>query len=76
MYSHQCPFHEDFVNIMIEAARNNGFKARKILIDNLETARNVPYANGLVGVYLNGDFLGHEVTTIKKFESMLTKHSV
>jgi GNAT superfamily N-acetyltransferase len=27
MYSHQCPFHEDFVNIMLEKAQNMGFEA-------------------------------------------------
>jgi GNAT superfamily N-acetyltransferase len=74
MYSHQCPFHEDFVDIMIQAAREAGFKARKIRIDSLEEARNVPYAQGLVGVYLNGKFLNHEITTAKKFKQILEQH--
>jgi GNAT superfamily N-acetyltransferase len=71
MYSHQCPFHEDFVEIMLETAREVGLKTKKILIDNLEDARNVPYAQGLVGIYLDGEFIGHEITTAKKFEQIL-----
>lgn len=74
IYSHQCPFHEDFVNMMIETAHNAGFRAKKVYIDTLEAARNVPYANGLVGVYLKGKFMAHEITTMKKFDQMLKQH--
>ena len=37
MYSHQCPFHEDFVEIMLEAARSKGFRAKKIRIADPES---------------------------------------
>jgi len=74
MYSHQCPFHEDFVEIMLATARDMGLPAKKIRIDSLETARDVPYPTGLAGIYLNGQFLSYEITTAKRFEKMLKEH--
>lgn len=71
MYSHQCPFHEDFVEIMLGTARDMGLPARKIRIDSLEAAQHVPYPTGLAGIYLNGKFLSYEITTAKRFEKML-----
>jgi len=75
MYSHQCPFHDDFVEIMLETARNMGLPAKKIRIDSMEAARNVPYPTGLAGIYLNGQFLSYEITTAKRFEKMLQQKS-
>ena len=74
MYSHQCPFHEDFVGIMLVTARDLGLPAKKIKIDNLESAQQVPYPTGLAGNYLNGKFLSYEITTAKRFEEMLRQH--
>lgn len=74
MYSHQCPFHEDFVEIMLTRARDMGLPAKKIRIDNLEAAQNVPYPTGLAGIYLNGQFLSYEITTAKRFEKILQEH--
>ncbi len=71
MYSHQCPFHEDFVEIMLGTARDMGLPAKKIRIDSLEAAQHVPYPTGLAGIYLNGKFLSYEITTAKRFEKML-----
>ena len=74
MYSQQCPFHEDFVEIMLDKAKEMGLPANKVKIDNLEAARNVPYPTGLAGVYLNGKFISYEITTAKRFEKILTEH--
>jgi GNAT superfamily N-acetyltransferase len=71
MYSHQCPFHEDFVEIMLAQAREMGLPTKKIRIDNLAAAQQVPYPNGLAGIYLNGQFLTYEITTARRFEKML-----
>ncbi|MCK4856069.1 MAG: GNAT family N-acetyltransferase, partial [Bacteroidales bacterium] len=71
MYSLQCPFHEDFVEIMLATARDMGLPAKKIKIDSLEAAQDVPYPTGLAGIYLNGGFLSYEITTAKRFEKML-----
>jgi hypothetical protein len=75
MCSHQCPYHEDFVEIMLAAARDLGLPARKISIESLEEAQNVPYPTGLAGIYLNGEFLSYEITTAKGFEKMLQEQS-
>ena len=74
MYSHQCPFHEDFVEIMLATARELGLPAKKIRIDDLQAAQQVPYPTGLAGIYLNGRFLSHEITTAKRFEKLLRPH--
>jgi hypothetical protein len=74
MYSHQCPFHEDFVEIMLSTARDMGLPAKKIRIDSLEAARKVPYPTGLAGIYLNGQFLSYEITTARRFEKILREH--
>ena len=71
MYSQQCPFHEDFVEIMLVTARNLGLPAKKIRIDSLEAAQNVPFPTGLAGIYLNGQFLSYEIMTAKRFEKEL-----
>ena len=71
MYSHQCPYHEDFVEIMLSTARNMGLPAKEIRIESLEAARNVPYPTGLTGVYFNGEFLAYEIMTAKRFEKEL-----
>jgi GNAT superfamily N-acetyltransferase len=71
MYSHQCPFHEDFVDIMLDTAKEMGLPAKKVKIDSLEAAQNVPYPTGLAGVYLNGRFLSYEITTAKRFEKII-----
>jgi hypothetical protein len=73
MYSHQCPFHEEFVDIMLSTARNMGLPAKKIRIESLEAARNVPYPTGLTGVYFKGAFLSYMIMTGKKFEKELRK---
>jgi GNAT superfamily N-acetyltransferase len=74
IYSHQCPFHEDFVEIMLATARDMGLPAKKIKIESLEAAQNVPYPTGLAGIYLNGEFLSYEITTSKRFEKILEEH--
>ncbi len=71
MYSHQCPFHEDFVEIMLGTTRNLGLPAKKIRIDSMEAAQNVPCPTGLAGIYLNGQFLSYEIMTAKRFEKEL-----
>jgi hypothetical protein len=59
------------VEIMLATAREMGLPAKKIRIESLEQARQVPYPNGLAGIYLNGEFLSYEITTAKRFEKML-----
>jgi GNAT superfamily N-acetyltransferase len=74
LYSHQCPFHEDFVEIMLDKAKEMGLPAKKVKIDTLEAAQNVPYPTGLAGIYLNGEFISYEITTAKRFEKILREH--
>lgn len=65
-----CAIGNDKTNL----AREAGLPAKKIRIDNLQAAQQVPYPTGLAGIYLNGKFLSYEITTAKGFEKLLRKH--
>lgn len=71
IYSNQCPFMEEYVQIMADIAKKNRVPAR---IQKLETgadARRSGSPFGTLGVYYKGDFVLHELMAAKKFEQFV-----
>ena len=73
VYSHQCPFMEEYVHLLADLARQKGYPvAVKQLASAAEAqAHGSPF--GTLGIYINGQLRGHAPMTEKGFEKFLAK---
>ena len=71
IYSNQCPFTEEYVDIMLNFAKGKKYKAEKIKLKNKNEAQNLSSPFGTFGVYFNGQFLTHEILSEKKLEKVM-----
>ncbi|MFW5711176.1 MAG: GNAT family N-acetyltransferase [Spirochaetota bacterium] len=76
VYSHQCPFMEEYVHLLADLARQKGYPvAVKQLASAAEAqAHGSPF--GTLGIYFNGQLRGHAPMTEKGFEKFLAKLEV
>jgi ribosomal protein S18 acetylase RimI-like enzyme len=72
-YSDMCPFNVDYVDIMIDTAAKHGIPTKKIKVESLDQAKDLPTHFGIFSVFYNGEFLSHEVMSEKKFDKLLNK---
>ena len=73
VYSNQCPFTEEYTDIMIDFAKRNNFKASKVKLETYSDAQKISSPFGTFGVYYNGKFETHEILSDKRFEKLLTQ---
>ena len=69
-YTHQCPFTAKYVPLLEQIAKEQGVPFKSILIDNKETAQNMPVASTTYALFYNGKFVTNEILSKKKFLKM------
>lgn len=69
-YTHQCPFTAKYVPLLEQIAKEHGVPFKSILIDNKETAQNMPVASTTYALFYNGKFVTNEILSEKKFLKM------
>lgn len=70
-YSHQCPHTEKYVTLVKEAAVRAQLPLRVVYIDSREKALACPSPFTTYAFYINGEFIGNEILTVKKFLAMM-----
>lgn len=73
VYSNQCPFMEEYVELLSNISKKNKIDCKIIKIQSYKEAQQVGSAFGSLGIYYNGDFLTHELMSEKKFEKFIEK---
>lgn len=72
-YTHQCPFTSYYThNVLANTAKKYGLDFKAHLIDSHITAQNHNTAFALYSIFLNGQFLTHEILSEKKMVSLLS----
>ncbi|MDA3867638.1 MAG: YoaP domain-containing protein [Salinivirgaceae bacterium] len=70
-YTAQCPFTDYYVkNEMVEIAKSYGKALEVIPVTTADQAMNVPTAFPLYTVFVDGQFLSHEILTHKRFAKL------
>lgn len=70
-YTHQCPFTAKYVPLIEEMARERNIPFRSVLIGSKEKAQNGPAPVTTYSLFYNGELLGHEILSDKKFLKIL-----
>lgn len=73
LYSNQCPYTEDYVAAVQEAAQRNGITLKAIKYISAEMAQNAPVASTSYSIFINGLFKTHEILTVDKFLKLCGK---
>jgi len=71
IYSNQCPFMEEYVNLLASVCKKRNIPNKIIKINNYTEAQNIGSPFGTLGIYYNSKFLTHELMTEQKFEILL-----
>ena len=70
-YTDQCPFTRYYTEKMAQTAENMGFRTHQIHVTSHNRAHAIPSGYGVFNVFLNGQFLTHEMMEEHKFEKLL-----
>lgn len=73
IFSNQCPFMEEYVLLMKEAALEMGYHGQAIKLTTSQEAKSMGSPFGTLGIYYNGKFVTHEPMTKEKFKSFANK---
>ncbi|MFA6845331.1 MAG: YoaP domain-containing protein [Sphaerochaetaceae bacterium] len=71
IYSHQCPFMEEYTLVLEKVAEERGVPSRRILLRSCKDAKENGSPFGTLGIYYNGKILTHELMTGDKFKNLL-----
>lgn len=69
-YTRQCPFTAKYVPMLEQYADEKNLTFRSICIDSREAAQNAPSAFTTYALFYNGEFVTHEILSVKKFETI------
>lgn len=72
-YTRQCPFTAKYVPIIEQYAKEKQLAFESILIDSREAARKAPVPFSTYALFYNGEFVTHEILSVKKFEALVKK---
>jgi len=70
-YTNQCPFTEDNVREVKEAAEKNGIPFRAVKYETAEMAQNAPVPSTTFSLFRDGKFVTHEVQNVSKFMKLM-----
>lgn len=73
IYSNQCPFMEEYVNLLSKVSKNKNIPFKIIKLTTYIEAQQMGSPFGTLGIYYNGDFQTHELMPEKKFENFIEK---
>jgi len=71
IYSNQCPFMEEYTQLMNRLAREKGFRCETIRLKDCAQAQEIGSPFGTLGIYYKGAFLTHELMAEAKFQKLL-----
>jgi GNAT superfamily N-acetyltransferase len=71
MYSNQCPFTEEYVDVMSGVLKDKGIPFKIIKIENKEDAQKLTSPFGTYSIFYNGEIVNHEIMSEKKFEKFV-----
>ncbi|MEQ9365369.1 MAG: YoaP domain-containing protein [Leptospirales bacterium] len=71
VYSNQCPFMEEYVQLMADIALKKKIPAKIQKLEKGSEARRLGSPFGTLGVYYQGEFVAHELMPEKKFEQFV-----
>lgn len=66
-YTRQCPFTAKYAPLLEQYAKESGLAFQSILIDSCEKAQNMPVPFTTFALFYNGEFVTHEILSVKKF---------
>lgn len=69
-YSHQCPFCENYIDSIVNKARDMGIEIVVRRFERCEEAQNAPCPATTFSVFYDGKFITHEIMTEKKMETL------
>ena len=73
VYSHQCPFMEEYVHLLADLARQKGYPVAIKQLSSAAEAQAHGSPFGTLGIYFNGQLRAHAPMTEKGFEKFLAK---
>lgn len=71
VYSHQCPFMEEYVHLMADQAAQKGYPVTVRQLNSAAEAQAQGSPFGTLGIYFNGMLKAHAPMTEKSFEKFL-----
>jgi len=73
-YTHQCVFTDYYVNVEYQnIAKEFNLSLEIVHIKSRDEITKVPSAFPIHTIYLDGEFLTHEIQTVKRFEKLMAK---
>lgn len=73
IYNHQCPFMEEYVNLLAQLLRQKNIPVQTKLLKNHQEVKKQGSPFASFTMYYNGEFQTHELMPPKKFEKFLAK---
>jgi GNAT superfamily N-acetyltransferase len=73
IYSNQCPFMEEYVELLSATAVERGIPSAAIRLKDFHEAQSLGSPFGTLGIYFKGKFLTHELMTKDKFVRLIEK---
>lgn len=72
-YTKQCPFTAKYVPLIEQYAKEQQLLFESVLVDSVWEARKVPVPFTTYALFYNGEFVTHEILSVKKFEELMKK---
>jgi len=72
-YTNQCPFTAKYVPLLEKTAKNKNIEFHTEHIATREQAQNAPCPFTTFSLFLNGEFITHEILSEKKFEKIISE---
>jgi len=70
-YTEQCPFTDYYVNLMGKLSIEKNVNFKSVKFDSREMAHRSPLPKTTFSLYLNGEFINHELMSENKFKKFL-----
>ncbi len=70
-YTHQCPFTEKYSALIEKVAQERGIKFKRIKYNSMEEAQNAKVPWTTYNLFINGEFITHEILTEDKFIKLI-----
>jgi len=71
IYSNQCPFMEDYMNLLADTLKGKMIQYQIVKLTAHDEANRAGSPFGTLGIYYKGEFVTHELMTQKKFSSLV-----
>jgi citrate lyase synthetase len=76
IYSNQCPFMEEYVELLSNTAREKDITSKTIKLKDYKEAQAMGSPFGTLGIYYKGQFVTHELMAKEKFLKLIEEKFV